>query len=90
MAEVAPLPARMATMTRRKPAKPAERRARLSAADIALIERLVASGALVAVPQLGSAKPRRVITAAIDPAGDRILLYLSAKPLELEKRRGAG
>jgi hypothetical protein len=77
-------------MARGKPQKPAAPRAGLSPADLALIERLVASGALVAVPQLGSAKPRRVITAAIDPAGDRILLYLSAKPLELEKRRGAG
>jgi hypothetical protein len=61
-----------------------ERRLRLSPAEVALIERLVASEALVAVPQIGSARPRRVVSAALDPAGDRLLLYLSAKPAELD------
>jgi hypothetical protein len=37
----------------------------------------------VAVPQIGSAKPRRVVSAALDPKGGRLLLYLSAKPAEL-------
>jgi hypothetical protein len=56
-------------------------RARVSAAEMALFERLVKAGALIAVPQLGSAKPRRVVVASLDPAGDRILLYIStAKP----------
>jgi hypothetical protein len=69
-------------MVRQKAAKTPERRLRLSAAEIALIERLVASEALVAVPQIGSAKARRVVSAALDPEGDRLLLYLSAKPAE--------
>ncbi|HUC69456.1 MAG TPA: hypothetical protein VMA53_28820 [Stellaceae bacterium] len=60
---------------------------RLSPAEIALIERLVASQALVAVPQIASAKPRRVVSAALDPQGDRLLLYLSAKPAELPPQK---
>lgn len=56
---------------------------RLSPGEMALFERLVEAGALIAVPQLGSAKPRRVVAASLEPAGDRILLYLSAKPTEL-------
>ena len=75
----------------------AKPRTRLAPGEIALIERLVEAGALVAVPAFGSAKPHRVMTAALDPAGDRILLYLSAKPTLLEnaaakskpRRRGA-
>lgn len=70
-------------MAKQKAAKTPERRLRLSPAEVALIERLVASEALVAVPQIGSAKPRRVVSAALDPEGDRLLLYLSAKPAEL-------
>lgn len=56
----------------------------LSPADMTLIERLVEEGRLVAVPRLGSAKPRRVVTAALDATGDRILLYLSARPFALD------
>ncbi|HWI29487.1 MAG TPA: hypothetical protein VN668_21105 [Stellaceae bacterium] len=62
----------------------AKSRTRLAPGEIALIERLVEAGALVAVPAFGSAKPHRVMTAALDPAGDRILLYLSTKPTLLE------
>jgi hypothetical protein len=74
-------------MARQKAAKTSERRLRLSAAEIALIERLVASEVLVAVPQIGSAKPRRVVSAALDREGDRLLLYLSAKPAELAPQK---
>jgi hypothetical protein len=74
-------------MARQKAAKTSERRLRLAPAEIALIERLVASEALVAVPQIGSAKPRRVVSAALDPEGDRLLLYLSAKPAELSPQK---
>jgi hypothetical protein len=74
-------------MARQKAANPPERRLRLSPAEIALIERLVASEALVAVPQIGSAKPRHVVSAALDPEGDRLLLYLSAKPAELAPQK---
>jgi hypothetical protein len=70
-------------MARQKAAKTPERRLRLSAAETGLIEWLVASEALVAVPQIGSAKPWRVVSAALDPEGGRLLLYLSAKPVEL-------
>ena len=41
----------------------------------------------MAVPQIGSAKPRRVVSAALDPEGDRLLLYLSAKPAELAPQK---
>ncbi len=78
---------RLSAMARQKAANPPERRLRLSPAEIALIERLVASEALVAVPQIGSAKPRRVVSAALDPEGDRLLLYLSAKPAELAPQK---
>jgi hypothetical protein len=74
-------------MARQKAVKTPERRMRLSPAEIALIERLVASEALVAVPQIGSARPRRVVSAALDPEGDRLLLYLSAKPAELAPQK---
>ncbi len=74
-------------MARSKAKAPERVETRLSPQEVALIERLVEAGALLAVPQLGSAKPRKVITAALDPAGDRILLYLSAKPATLPGRR---
>lgn len=41
--------------------KTSEHRSALSPSEMALIERLVESGALIAVPQIGSAKPRRVV-----------------------------
>ena len=68
-------------MPRSKMTKASER-SHLSAGEIAVIERLVKDGVLVAVPQIGSAKPRRVVSAALDPEGDRILLYLSALLLQ--------
>jgi hypothetical protein len=77
-------------MAKHKAAKTPERRLRLSPAEIALIERLVASEALVAVPPIGSAKPRRVVSAALDLESDRLLLYLSAKPAELAPQKRSG
>jgi hypothetical protein len=74
-------------MAKQKAAKTPERRLRLLPAEIALIERLVASEALVAVPQIGSAKPRGIVSAALDPEGDRLLLYLSAKPADLTSQK---
>jgi hypothetical protein len=57
--------------------------ARLSAAELGVIERLVEQGRLVAKPQQANAKPRKVIAAALEPDGDRIILWLSAKTTTL-------
>jgi hypothetical protein len=57
--------------------------ARLSAAELAVIERLVEHGRLVAKPQQPNAKPRKVIAAALEPDGNRIILWLSAKTTTL-------
>jgi hypothetical protein len=60
-------------------APPAEH---LSAAEMALLERLVDRGALVTVPALKSQKPRKVIAASLAEHGARVLLYLSAKTID--------
>lgn len=60
---------------------------RLTATEMALIERLVDRGALVTVPAVKSQKPRKVIAAALAEHGGSVLLYLSAKPLEPEDER---
>jgi hypothetical protein len=57
----------------------------LSAADVAVIERLVERGMLVTKPQQPNAKPRKVIAAALEPDGNRIILWLSAKTTTLER-----
>ena len=57
--------------------------ARLSAAELGVIERLVEQGRLVAKPQQPNAKPRKVIAAALAPDGNRIILWLSAKTTTL-------
>ena len=57
--------------------------ARLSAAELGVIERLVEQGRLVAKPQQPNAKPRRVIAAALEPDGNRIILWLSTKTTTL-------
>ena len=62
---------------------PPRAEARLSAADISVIERLVERGLLVAKPQQPNAKPRKVIAAALEPDGNRIILWLSAKTTSL-------
>jgi len=41
-------------------------------------------GALMTVPARKSQKPRRVIAAALAEHGAKVLLYLSAKPADLE------
>ena len=58
---------------------------------MSLLERLVDRGVLVTVPALKSQKPRMVIAAALAGHGANVLLYLSAKPPELEsgKRKTA-
>jgi hypothetical protein len=56
---------------------------RLSAAEVAVIERLVEDGRLVAKPQQPNAKPRKVIAAALEPDGNRIILWLSTKTTTL-------
>ncbi|HEV2546242.1 MAG TPA: hypothetical protein VGU20_02805 [Stellaceae bacterium] len=48
-----------------------------------MIERLVEQGRLVAKPQQPNAKPRKVIAAALEPDGHRIILWLSAKTTTL-------
>jgi hypothetical protein len=57
--------------------------ARLSAAELTVIERLVEQGRLVAKPQQPNAKPRKVIAAALEPDGNRIILWLSTKTTTL-------
>jgi hypothetical protein len=57
--------------------------ARLSAAELSVIERLVEQGRLVAKPQQANAKPRKIIAAALEPDGNRIILWLSAKTTTL-------
>lgn len=57
----------------------------LSQADMALLERLVDSGVLVAVPPKGKGKPRPVISASIIGGGKNVLLYLSQEPVDLAK-----
>jgi hypothetical protein len=56
---------------------------RLSAAELTVIERLVEQGRLVAKPQQPNAKPRKVIAAALEPDGKRIILWLSVKTTTL-------
>jgi len=48
-----------------------------------VIERLVEQGRLVAKPQQPNAKPRKVIAAALEPDGKRIILWLSVKTTTL-------
>jgi hypothetical protein len=56
---------------------------RLSTAELTVIERLVEQGRLVAKPQQPNAKPRKVIAAALEPDGNRIILWLSVKTTTL-------
>jgi hypothetical protein len=72
-------------MARRSPKTAAPDAARLSPAEMALIEALVDRGALITVPAVKSQKPRKVVAAALSAHGSRVLLYLSAKSSELER-----
>jgi hypothetical protein len=56
-----------------------------SEGDLAVVERLVNDGKLIAIPPGGNAKPRRVAVAALHDGGD-ILLYLSRAKTSLTKK----
>ena len=60
----------------------------LSEAEMRLLERLVDSGMLIAVPPKGKGKPRPVISASLIGGGKNVLLYLSQEPAELEQSAG--
>jgi hypothetical protein len=55
----------------------------LSAEEMRVLEKLVASGVLIAVPPKRMGKPRPVISASLQPGGASILLYLSQEPAHL-------
>ena len=52
--------------------------------DLAVVERLVNDGKLIAIPSGGTAKPRRVAVAALHDGGE-ILLYLSRATTAVSK-----
>lgn len=58
--------------------------ATLSPDEMRLLDRLVGSGVLIAVPPKRMGRPRAVISASLTPGGQRILLYLSQEPFALE------
>jgi hypothetical protein len=58
--------------------------ATLSSEEMRVLERLVDSGMLIAVPPKRMGKPRPVVSAALTPGGKNILLYLSQQPAALE------
>jgi hypothetical protein len=60
--------------------------ANLTVADVALLERLIDSGALIAVPPKRMGKARPVISAALADGGKHIRLYLSPEAVELAER----
>ncbi|HEY1502870.1 MAG TPA: hypothetical protein VGF92_01155 [Stellaceae bacterium] len=49
-----------------------------------MLEKLVASGVLIAVPPKRMGKPRPVISASLAPGTRSILLYLSQEPARLD------
>ena len=59
--------------------------ASLSPAEMRLLEKLVASGVLIAVPPKRMGQPRPVISASLQPGGRSILLYLSQEPTHLDE-----
>jgi hypothetical protein len=54
--------------------------ARLSPAEMQLLEKLIAKNLLIAVPPKRMGKPRPVFSASLTPGGKSILLYLSQEP----------
>jgi hypothetical protein len=58
--------------------------ASLSPEEMRLLEKLIASGVLIAVPPKRMGKPRPVISASLQPGGASILLYLSQEPAQLD------
>ena len=59
--------------------------ASLSPEEMRVLEKLVASGVLIAVPPKRMGKPRPVISASLQPGGGGILLYLSQEPAHLDE-----
>ena len=59
--------------------------ARLLPEEMRVLEKLVASGVLIAVPPRRMGKPRPVISAALTSGGQSILLYLSQEPAQLDE-----
>lgn len=58
--------------------------ATLSADEMRLLEKLIEKNLLIAVPPKRMGKPRPVISAALTPGGQNVLLYLSQEPAALE------
>jgi hypothetical protein len=52
--------------------------------EMRVLEKLVASGVLIAVPPKRMGKPRPVISASLAPGTRSILLYLSQEPARLD------
>jgi hypothetical protein len=63
----------------------AKRATASSEGDLAVVDRLVNVGELIAIPPGGAAKPRRVAVAALHDGGD-ILCYLSRATTALTKK----
>jgi hypothetical protein len=59
--------------------------ASLSPEEMRVLEKLVASGLLIAVPPKRMGKPRPVISASLQPGGASILLYLSQELAHLDE-----
>jgi len=55
----------------------------LTPEDVAVLERLIESGALIAVPPKRMGKPRPVISATLADGGKSIRLYLSQDAVDL-------
>jgi hypothetical protein len=53
--------------------------------EMRVLEKLVASGVLIAVPPKRMGKPRPVISASLTPGSQNILLYLSQEPAQLDE-----
>jgi hypothetical protein len=56
--------------------------------DLAVVERLVHEGKLIAIPPGGNAKPRRIAVASLHDGGE-ILLYLSRATTAIPDKRRA-
>jgi hypothetical protein len=71
------------------PKKPAiskkKTRASLSPEEMRVLEKLIDSGVLIAVPPKRMGKPRPVISASLTPGSENILLYLSQEPASLDE-----
>jgi hypothetical protein len=57
----------------------------LSQGEMRVLEKLIESGVLIAVPPKRMGKPRPVISASLTPGSQTILLYLSQEPAQLDE-----